>query len=138
MFRLPWLAYLAVLFVTMCTLPIALVDDGEQSSPAGISWRVVLLIVPIVVAFYIARTRTRVDGAGIQITALFGSRRLRWEQLRGLAVDRSVYAVTFDGESVRLPCVRTGDLHLIAEASAGRLPQVDAPVPKYAPARRRR
>ncbi len=136
-FRLPWLAYLAVLFVTFCTVPIALVGTDNTNDP-GLSWRVLLLVVPVLVAVYIARTRTRVDADGIEIRALFGTRRFGWDQLRGLAVDRSVYVVSRDGDTVRLPCVRPGDLHLIAAASGGRLPEVDAPTPKFAPARRRR
>jgi hypothetical protein len=69
---------------------------------------------------------------------LLGSRRLGWDELRGLSVSgRSVYAVCVDG-AVRLPCVRVADLAAVARASDGRLPAIAEATPKYAPSRRRR
>jgi hypothetical protein len=63
---------------------------------------------------------------------------LPWDEIRGLSVrGRSVYALTADG-AWRLPCVHVANLAAMANASGGRLPELDEPTPKYAPQRRRR
>ncbi|MGH8961129.1 MAG: PH domain-containing protein [Jatrophihabitantaceae bacterium] len=145
-FRLPRSAYLIVLFLVFCTVPLAFGDDGvhtadDSARGSGISGveigpRALLLLIPVAVAFYIARTATTVDASGIRVRALLGSRTLAWSELRGLSVgERSVYAVGLDG-SVRLPCVRVSDLAAVAAASGGRLPELPAPKPKFAPSRR--
>jgi hypothetical protein len=138
-FRLPRSAYLAVLFLLFCAAPLALsADAGDQGGAAGWSWRVVLLLIPVLAAVYIARTATFASPEGLRVRALFGSRRLPWDGVRGLSInERAVYAVLDDG-SVRLPCVRTNDLAAIARVSGGRLPKIAEPVRKYAPGRRRR
>jgi hypothetical protein len=137
-FRLSWLAYLVVALLVLGVIPLAFTQDGSESSSAVIGPRALLLIVPIAVATYIARTATIVDADGIRVRALLGSRRLGWDELRGLSVSgRSVYAVCVDG-AVRLPCVRVADLAAVARASDGRLPAIAEATPKYAPSRRRR
>jgi Bacterial PH domain len=126
-FRLPRSAYLAVLLLALAVT--ALVQHPIL---------LVAYVIPILAIVFIARTATIVDADGITVRALFGARRLRWETLRGLSLTgRSVYAVTDQG-GVRLPCVRISDLAAIAAASGGRLPELPAATPKYAPARRRR
>jgi hypothetical protein len=137
-FRLPALAYLVVLFLLFGTVPVALTTTGEYNAPAQISIRTVALVIPLLAAIFIARTATIVNSAGITVRAAFGSRRLPWEQIRGLSIDgNTVYAVLADG-LVRLPCVRIAHLAELARASGGRLPQLRDPQPKFAPARRRR
>lgn len=148
-FRLPRSAYLAVLFLLFCTVPLAFATDGGRSirdltdsdnavSGFQLSPLVVLLVIPVLAAVYIARTATIADGNGIRVRALFGSRTLPWSVIRGLSVDeRSIYAVTDEG-AVRLPCVRVANLHELANVSEGRLPEIARPVPKAAPMKRRR
>jgi hypothetical protein len=138
-FRLPRSAYLAVLFLLFCAAPLALsADGGDEGGAVGWSWRVVLLLIPVLAAVFIARTATFASSDGLRVRAAFGSRRLSWDEVRGLSVsERAVYAVLDDG-SVRLPCVRTNDLTAIARVSGGRLPELADPVRKYAPGRRRR
>jgi hypothetical protein len=146
-FRLPRSAYLIVLFLVFCTVPLALAgngvhhadpDSGSTASDVVIGWRLLFLLIPVLAAFFIARTRTQVDADGIRVRALFGGRRLPWDQVRGLSInDRSVYAVCADG-SVRLPCVRVSDLNAVSAASEGRLPDIPPAKPKYAPSRRPR
>jgi hypothetical protein len=137
-FRLPPSAYLAVLFLLFCAAPLALTaNGGHPGGSIGWTWRVALMLIPVVAAVFIARTATVVSAAGLRVRAAFGARTLSWEEVRGLSVTgRSVYAVLDDG-SVRLPCVRTSDLALIASVSDGRLPDIPPPVRKYAPGRRR-
>jgi hypothetical protein len=149
-FRLPALAYLIVLFLLLCVAPLAFATIGSSSPRASDSVsaattngtvfgpRALLLLIPIAAIVFIARTATVVNADGIRVRALFGTRRLAWTEVRGLSVEqRSVYAVCRDG-SVRLPCVRVGDLAAVAAASGGHLPQIAQPTPKFAPSRKPR
>lgn len=138
-FRLPRSAYLAVLFLLFSTAPLALVEHpGDVASPATITWRLSLLLIPLLAAAFIARTATFVSVSGFRVRAAFGARALGWADVLGLSINgRAVYAVLDDG-AVRLPCVRVSDLATIAKISEGRLPEIAAPVRKYAPSRRRR
>jgi hypothetical protein len=126
-FRLPRPAYLAVLF-------LALAVTALVQHPIFL----VAYVVPILATGFIARTATIVDADGLTVRALFGSRHMRWDAVRGISVTgRNVYAVTDPG-AVRLPCVRIRDLATVAAVSGGRLPELPQATPKYAPARRRR
>ena len=137
-FRLPRLAYLAVLFLLFCAAPVAFGSTGADSSGTQYGPRMIVLLIPLLAVVFIARTATVVDGSGLIVRALFGRRRLTWDQVRGLSVSgRSVYAVLGDG-AIRLPCVRVADLAAMARASAGQLPEFAEPVAKYAPSRRSR
>jgi Bacterial PH domain len=137
-FRLPALAYLAVLFLLFGVTPLALASGIEKLSRPTLSPRVVLFVLPILAIVFIARWATVVSTDGITVRAAFGSRRMRWDEIRGLSVTgTSVYAVLVDG-SVRLPCVRVADLAEVSRASGGHLPEIADPRPKYAPQRRRR
>ena len=138
-FRLQRSAYLAVLFLLICAAPLTFASEaGTQYGTVGLSWRLVLLLIPIVAAVFIARTATFASASGLRVRAAFGSRELPWDEVRGLSISgRSVYAVVDDG-AVRLPCVGTGDLAAISRISGGRLPEVAEPTRKYAPSRRRR
>jgi hypothetical protein len=137
-FRLPRSAYLIAVSLLFCAVPLAFAGDGSYGARPVYGPRILFLLVPIAAALYIGRTATVVDRAGIRVRAVLGSRRLRWDELRGLSVAGSnVYAVAADG-SVRLPCVHVADLAAVSRASEGRLPPVEPPTPKFAPARRRR
>jgi hypothetical protein len=135
---LPALAYLVVLFLLFCTAPLAFAGDGGEGARSVLGPRAVLIVIPVLAAVFIARTRTVVDADGVGVRAIFGTRRVPWDQIRGLSVhERTVYLVCRDG-SVRLPCVRISDLAAVSKASGGRLPEVAEPTPKFAPSRRRR
>jgi hypothetical protein len=137
-FRLPALAYLVVLFLVFGAAPLAFAGDGSEGARSALGPRALLILIPILAAVFIARTRTVIDETGVSVRALLGTRHLTWAQIRGLSVtERSVYLVCHDG-SVRLPCVRISDLAAVSKASGGRLPEVAEATPKYAPARQRR
>ena len=122
-----------------CAVPLAVAGHGTRMAPPAFSFRLLVLLIPVIAAVFIRRTATIVDAEAITVRAAFGSRRLTWDSIRGLSVTgRSVYAVLFEGGSVRLPCVTVADLAGIAQASGGRLPEVAAPRPKFAPSRRSR
>jgi hypothetical protein len=135
-FRLSRAAYLALLFLVIGVFPVALGTD--YGGPVAWTWRAGLLVLPVLVAVFIARTATFVGRAGVRVRAVFGSRTFGWDKIRGLTVSgRSVYMVLTDGV-IRLPCVRIADLTAIAKVSGDRLPKLRDPVPKYAPSRRSR
>jgi hypothetical protein len=137
-FRLPRIAYLVVLLLVFCVMPLALTDRAYESAPTAIGPQTLLLLLPVIAAVFIARTATIVSTEGITVRLAFGSRTLPWGEVRGLSVgERSVYVVGPDG-SVRLPCVRVADLAAVTRASGGHLPEVDEPTPKHPPSRRRR
>jgi Bacterial PH domain len=132
------MAYLAVVFLVFCVAPLAVASSAEQLSRPTFGPRVVLFVIPVLAAVFIARWATIVDRTGIVVRAAFGQTRLPWERIRGLSVTgTAVYAVLADG-AVRLPCVRVADLGAVSRASGGRLPELADPVPKFPPQRRRR
>lgn len=145
-FRLPRTAYLIVLFLVFGTLPVAFTNDGLGHDSSGgivgpqavVGWQTLVLIAPLLVAVFIGRWATIVDGSGIRVRAAFGSQKVPWDEVRGIAVeDRTVYAV-IDGGAMRLPCVHVNQLGQLARASAGRLPKIRDPKLKVPPSRRRR
>lgn len=137
-FRLPGSAYLAVLFLAFCVLPLAFAGNSGEGAKAVYGPRALFVLIPLLAILYIARTATFVTADGVRVRAAFGSRRIAWDELRGLSVQsRSVYAVLVDG-AVRLPCVRVADLAAVSRISGGRLPEVAEPKPRFAPSRRSR
>jgi len=133
---LPAPAYLVVLFLLFGTAPLALTGDGSYAARAALGPRALLIL--ILAALFIARTRTVVGESGVSVRAVLGTRHMAWSEIRGLSVtERTVYVVCRDG-SVRLPCVRISDLAAVSAASGGRLPEVAPATPKYAPSRQRR
>jgi hypothetical protein len=145
-FRLPRTAYLIVVFVAFGTVPLAFTAAGYGRSdsgglvgpPAVIGWQTALLVIPALAAVFIARTATFVDAGGVRVRAAFGSRSMRWDDIRGLSVSgRDVYAVV-EGGAVRLPCVHVQDLAAVARAAGGHLPQIADPKPRFAPQKSRR
>lgn len=146
--RLPRTSYLIIVFLLVGSIPIAFASDATSSledSSAEIGFggfqlgpRALVLLIPILVAIFVARTGTVVSDKGLRVRALFGSRDLPWESIRGLSVSgRAIYAVIADG-AVRLPCVRIAHLGPISRLSEGRLPELPDATPKPAPSRRRR
>jgi len=147
-FRLPRSSYFVLLFLVLGSMPLALANDTQHSLKYEIhrsnlgsgqfNWRLLILLIPIIAAVFIARTATFVSPDGLRIRAVLGSRRLPWSTIRGLSISgRSVYAVVAGG-AVRLPCVRMNNLAELSRASGGHVPAVRDPVRRFAPSRRRR
>jgi hypothetical protein len=127
-----------VFFLVVGMTPIALYGGYEHPTEAAVSPLTLLYLIPLLSIVFIARTSTTVDPGAIVVTALFGRRRIGWDEVRGLSVTgRNIYAVTSTG-SVRLACVRQGDLTAVARASGGRLPELPEAPPKFAPSAHRR
>ena len=142
--RLPRTSYLVVIFLFFACFTVGFGASGShglRDSTGGSGFDVgpqtLVFAVPLLVAIFIARTATVVSTAGLTVRALFGSRTLRWDEIRGLTVSgRAVYAVV-DGGAIRLPCVRIAHLGPISRISAGRLPELPDATPKPAPQRQR-
>lgn len=113
-FRVSPLVVLFALALAFCATPVAL--------GAPYLWTVYL--VPLGVIAWTLRTRTVVDPAGLRVRRLVGGRRVGWDGVTGLRVDdRSrVHAVLDGGGELALPAVRVRDLHVLALASGGRIP----------------
>jgi hypothetical protein len=109
----PGSSYLVVAFLAVCVTALL-------HSPLAL----LLYLLPLAVAFYVARTATVVDETGLTARAPFGSAHVGWGELRGLRLDPSgaVYAVSTANGQVRLPCVRSTRLERLIQASAGRIP----------------
>lgn len=111
-------ALLAVLFLVFCVTPLAFVR----------SWLLVLYLAPAFAVLWIYRVGTDIDSDGVTVRALFGVRRVDWDDVRGLSMNgaRRVRLVLPDGQLLRMPLVRARDLPAIAVVSGGRVPDVTA------------
>jgi hypothetical protein len=109
---------LFALFLGVCAIPVAF----------GAPYLWLIYLVPVGIVAWTLRTRTVVDADGLRVRRLVGGRRVPWDALGGLRVDRrnAVHAVLTDGGEVALPAVRTRDLHQLSVASGGRLPDLQA------------
>lgn len=140
-FRLPRTVYIVVVFLALGVWPFALSGGSNgagSAGPARISLLSLLFLLPIVVAVFVGRTATIVDGRGITARAALGSRFMAWDDIRGISVGGStVYAALTDGR-VRLPCVQLSHLTALAKAAGDRLPQLREPPMKQPPTRQRR
>ncbi|ALG85412.1 hypothetical protein ACH46_14165 [Gordonia phthalatica] len=114
-FAISRLAYFAVPLVLLASVVLM-----------GISvpWFAWTLVFPVVLAWWIHRLRTIVDGQGITAVGTFSTTRIPWPDVDGLRFSRwkAVRVVLTDGSSVSLPSVSFNDLPLLAEVSGGRVP----------------
>ena len=114
-FKHPASAYLIVAFVAVCV-------TAAVHSP----WALLVYLIPVAGAVYIARNATVVDEAGLHARALLGSQLVRWDEFRGLLLRESggVYAVSTDGTQLKLPCIRSTKLEPLMKAADGRIPEL--------------
>jgi len=87
-----------------------------------------LMLLPIAVIVWIARTRTVVSETGLDLRRVFSSRHLDWEQIKGVSIPKRGYvrAHLADESVVALPAVGYDQLRKLITASEGRLPDVFA------------
>ena len=117
-FRVSPLVVLFALGLAVCATPVAF----------GAPYLWLVYLVPLGVVAWTLRTRTVVDTEGMRVRRLVGGRRVPWEEVSALRLDgrSGVRAVLADGGEVALPAVHVRDLHVLAVASGGRLPDPDA------------
>lgn len=108
------LVVLVALAFAFCATPVAF--------GAPLAW--LIYLIPLVVIVWAVRTRTVVDTASIETHRLLGARRVPWEQVASLRLDRRsrLHAVLTDGAEVSLPAVHVRHLPALAAASGGHLP----------------
>ena len=80
---------LFALFLGVCAIPVAF----------GAPYLWLIYLVPVGIVAWTLRTRTIVDADGLRVRRLVGGRRVPWDALGGLRVDRRnvVHAVLTDG-----------------------------------------
>jgi hypothetical protein len=77
-----------------------------------------ILLVPLAVGWWGWRSGTDADASGVSVRALFGRRRLPWDQITGFAhTNRRVSATLPGGAVVPLPAVTPEDLPRLVAAS---------------------
>ena len=121
LFRVTPLAYIALgIFAIALIAPI-------YYAPR---WGWVFLILPIGYAWWVARSWTRVDDDGVQISTWRSRSHVPWDRIKGLNFPKrgSAQLVTTSDQFIRLSAVGFNDLPRLAEVSRGRIPD-----PFYAP-----
>ncbi len=113
-FKVSPLVVLFALALAVCATPVAF----------GAPYLWLVYLVPEGIIVWTLRTRTVADAEGLRVRRLVGGRRVPWEAVSGLRLDdRSrVHAVLDGGEELALPAVHVRDLHVLALASGGRVP----------------
>lgn len=115
--RIPRVNLAAVLLAAVCTVPLAF------ASP----WLLVVWLLPVVALLHVLRAGVDADVDGLTARTAWSTRRLGWDEIRGLRINRArVAAVLRDGSAVRLPVVRPRHLPVLSAASGGRLPDPTA------------
>ncbi|MFC4336659.1 PH domain-containing protein [Salininema proteolyticum] len=102
----------------LCAWPLGiglfLVDSAWKwgTIPLG----VVVLGVPLVIAYWAWNSGVDVDAEGITVKGLFGGRRLPWRSIDGFATDRDgVQAILSDQSQVSLKPMRAASLPQVIE-----------------------
>jgi hypothetical protein len=87
-----------------------------------------ILLVPLAVGFWGWRAGTDADQTGVSVRALFGRRRLPWDQITGFAhANRRVRATLAGGSAVPLPAVTPDDLPRLVAAGGQDMDRGDEP-----------
>ncbi len=117
-FRVSPLVVLFALALAVCATPVAF--------GAPFLWLVYL--VPLGIVVWVLRTRTVADAEGLRVRRVAGGRRVGWDAVTALRLDdrARVHAVLDGGEELALPAVHVRDLHVLAVASGGRVPDPSA------------
>jgi len=117
-FRVSPLVILFALAVAVCATPVAF----------GAPFLWLIYLVPVGIIVWTLRTRTVVDAEGLLVRRLVGSRHVPWDDVTGLRLDDRgpVRAVLAAGGELVLPAVGVRDLHALAVASGGLLPDPTA------------
>lgn len=111
-FRVAPLSLLGAAVITVCVTPFAFAQ----------AWFWLVYLVPLAMVGFVLRVRTTVDVDGLTVRRLVGHRRVRWDGISSLRLDRRrIRAVLADGAELPLPSVGIRDLPQLAAASGGHL-----------------
>lgn len=92
-----------------------------SAKPLLLGW---ILLAPIGFVYWVLRSTTRVDDAGITASSAFGKQtHISWEKIEGIGFKRAqAYVQTTDGTTISLPGVSFNHLPQLEQASTGRIP----------------
>ncbi|MCZ4554409.1 hypothetical protein ABIC28_000790 [Rhodococcus sp. PvR044] len=108
------LGLLAVGLLAICLSPVVL------TKPVPL---LLLLLIPVAVAWWMLRVRTTVTAEGLRLRRMFSTENIEWSQIKGFRFPKRGWARAdlTDGREVSLPVVTFGRLPQIAAASGGRV-----------------
>lgn len=117
-FKITPVALLGVLAVATCATPIAF----------SATWLLPIYLLPLLLAWWIFRTRTVIDTEHLVAQRMFHRTRFSWEDIKSFRLDerRWLRAVLASGKEVSLPAVRVRDIPRLSAFSGGRLPDPTA------------
>lgn len=114
LFRVNPMSYLVIAVLVVAILwPIA-------AYPLALSW---LVLLPVAFGWWVARTWTRLDEDGVQISSWRSRRTVSWDQVKGVMFPKRGFArlVTATDESLPMGGVSFHDLPRLSQASRGRI-----------------
>lgn len=114
LFRVNPMSYLVLAVLGLGILwPVA-------SYPATLGW---LVLLPVAFAWWVARTRTRVDEDGVHLSSWRSRRTVPWAEVKGVMFPKAGFArlVTTSEDSLSMGGVSFHDLPRLSEASRGRI-----------------
>ena len=122
MIRIPATAYVAiVVLLLIISLPVI-------SWPAYFGW---LLVLPVLLAWWVARVRTVVTEDEIRVRTAIGSSVHPWSQVKGIYFPKPrlfgiswARAALADESRVALPAVTWQQIPILSKASGGKFPDV--------------
>jgi hypothetical protein len=117
-FRVPTPALLAAGLAVIAATPFAWGAPGLQA----------VYLLPVGFAAWVVRNRTTVDGERLVARSTFGTRVIRWDEVKAIKLTTKGWlsAVLRDDSLVRLPAVRAGHLPTLSLVSGGRVPDPNA------------
>lgn len=114
LFRVNPMSYLIIAVLVLAILwPVT-------AYPLTLGW---LALVPVGFAWWVARTRTRVDESGVHLTTWRSRHDIPWDRVKGVMFPKYGFAklVTTKEESLPMGGVSFHDLPRLAEVSRGRI-----------------
>lgn len=114
LFRVNPMSYLVIAVIVLAILwPVT-------AYPVALGW---LILLPLAFAWWVARTRTRLDGDGVHLTSWRSQRTVPWDQVKGVMFPKKGFArlVTLSEDSLPMGGVSFHDLPRLSVASGGRI-----------------
>jgi len=89
--------------------------------PAALGW---VLLLPLAALYWVLRVQTTVSATGLHTRDVFGSRTLRWAEVKGVRFPKRGFARAdlTGGTEITLPAVSFDRLRELAAASQGHIP----------------
>ena len=114
LFRVNPMSYIVIAILVVAILwPVA-------AYPLALGW---LVLIPVGFAWWVARTRTRLDERGVHLSTWRSRRSVPWDQVKGVMFPKKGFArlVTTSDDSLPMGGVSFHDLPRLSAASRGRI-----------------